>query len=80
MTEGDIWKQILNFSVPMLVGLFFQQLYTTIDSIVVGKFVGKEALAAVGSTGNIINMLIGLCAGLATGASAVISQYYGARL
>ncbi len=79
MTEGVIWKQLVRFSIPMAIGLLFQQLYNTVDTIVVGRFVGKEALAAVGSTSSIVNMLVGLCAGLATGASVVISQCYGAR-
>ena len=79
MTEGVIWKQLLQFSVPMAVGLLFQQLYNTVDAVVVGNFVGKEALAAVGSTSSIINMLVGLSAGLSTGASVLISQRYGAH-
>ena len=79
MTQGTIWRHLLNFSVPMAVGLLFQQLYNTVDTIVVGRFVGKEALAAVGSTGSIVNMLVGMCAGLATGASVIISQCYGAH-
>lgn len=79
MTEGVIWRQLLRFSVPMMLGLLFQQLYNTVDTIVVGRFVGKEALAAVGSTSSIINMLVGFCAGLATGASVIISQRYGAH-
>lgn len=79
MTEGPIWKHLLYFSIPMAIGLLFQQLYNTVDTIVVGQFVGKEALAAVGSTGSIINMLVGLCAGLATGAGVIISQCYGAH-
>ncbi len=79
MTHGVIWKQMLEYSVPMMVGLIFQQLYNTVDTVVVGRFVGKEALAAVGSTGTIINMLVGFCAGLALGATVVISQCYGAH-
>ena len=79
MTQGVIWKQLLRFSVPMAIGLVFQQLYNTVDTVVVGRFVGKEALAAVGSTSSIVNMLVGFCAGLATGASVVISQCYGAH-
>lgn len=79
MTEGVIWEQLLQFSIPMALGLLFQQLYNTVDAVVVGNFVGKEALAAVGSTGSIINMLVGLCAGLSTGASVLISQRYGAH-
>lgn len=79
MTQGSIWRQLLQFSIPMAIGLLFQQLYNTVDTIVVGRFVGKEALAAVGSTSSIINMLVGLCAGLSTGASVIISQHYGAH-
>ena len=79
MTQGVIWKQLFSFSVPMAIGLIFQQLYNTVDTVVVGRFVGKEALAAVGSTGSIVNMLVGFCAGLATGASVTISQCYGAH-
>jgi putative MATE family efflux protein len=79
MTEGVIWRQLMNFSIPTAIGLLFQQLYNTVDTIVVGKFVGKEALAAVGSTGSIVNMLVGLCAGISVGAGVVISQHYGAK-
>jgi len=79
MTEGVIWKQLVFFAIPLLIGNLFQQLYNTVDSVVVGNFVGKQALAAVGSTGPIINTLVGFFMGLATGASVVISQYFGAR-
>ena len=79
MTEGNIWKHMLQFSIPMAIGLLFQQLYNTVDTLVVGQFVGQEAQAAVGSTGPIINTIVGFCAGLATGASVVISQRYGAH-
>ncbi len=79
MTGGSIWKHMLRFSVPMAVGLLFQQLYNTVDTLVVGQFVGQQAQAAVGSTGPIINTVVGFCAGLATGASVVISQRYGAH-
>lgn len=79
MTSGPIWKQTVAFSLPLMLGLLFQQLYNTVDTLVVGKFVGKEALAAVGCTGNIINVLVGFCAGLATGAGVVISQAYGSH-
>ena len=68
MTQGSIWKQLLLFSLPLMAGNLFQQLYNTVDSIVVGNFVGKEALAAVGSVGPIINSLIGFFMGLSTGA------------
>lgn len=79
MTQGVIWKQLLLFALPLMIGNVFQQLYNTVDSIVVGNFVGKEALAAVGSVGPIINSLIGFFMGLATGAGVVISQAYGAQ-
>ena len=79
MTRGVIWKQLVTFAVPLLFGFIFQQLYNTVDSVVVGNFVGKEALAAVGSTGSIINTLIGFFSGLATGASVVIARLFGAR-
>ena len=79
MTHGVIWKQILAFAFPLMIGNLFQQLYNTVDSIVVGNFVGKEALAAVGSTGPIINTLIGFFMGLSAGMSIAISQHYGAK-
>ena len=79
MTESVIWKSIITFAIPLLIGNLFQQLYNTVDSIVVGNFVGKEALAAVGSTTTIINMLVGFFMGLSTGASVIISQYFGAK-
>lgn len=80
ITEGVIWKQLLVFFFPILLGTFFQQLYNTVDAIVVGKFVGKEALAAVGgATGTLINLLVGFFVGLSSGATVIISQYYGAK-
>ncbi len=79
MTQGVIWRHFANFTLPLILGLLFQQLYNTVDTLVVGQFVGTEALAAVGSTTSIINMLVGLSAGLSTGASVVISQRYGAH-
>ena len=79
MTRGSIWRQLVQFSAPMALGLLFQQLYNTVDTVVVGQFVGQEAQAAVGSTGSIINTIVGFCAGLATGASVIISQRYGAH-
>lgn len=78
ITEGIIWKQLLIFFFPMLFGTFFQQMYNTVDAIIVGKFIGKEALSAVGgSTGSIINMFVNFFVGLSTGATVIISQYYG---
>ena len=78
MCDGAIWRHIVNFAIPMLLGLIFQQLYNTVDSIVVGNFVSKEALAAVGSSTSIINTLIGIFNGFSTGAGVVISQKFGA--
>ena len=79
MTTGSIWRHLLTFSVPMALGLLFQQLYNMVDTLVVGQFVGETAQAAVGTTGPIINTIVGFCAGLATGASVIISQRYGAH-
>ena len=79
MTEGSIFRQLLFFSLPLLAGNFFQQCYNTVDSIVLGNFVGKAALAAVGTTTPIINTLIGLFLGLSAGIGVVISQFYGAE-
>ena len=79
ITEGVIWKQLLLFFFPILIGSFFQQLYNTVDTIIVGQYVGKEALAGVGSTGTVINLWVGFFIGLAGGASVIISQYFGAR-
>ncbi|MBE5981406.1 MAG: MATE family efflux transporter [Paenibacillaceae bacterium] len=79
MTEGVIWKQLLAFSLPLLVGNLFQQLYNTVDSVVVGNFIGSDALAAVGSSNSLINLIIGMFMGIGTGAGVIISQYYGAE-
>ncbi len=79
MTQGTIWKQIVAFALPTMLGLIFQQLYNTVDTIVVGHFVGKEALAAVGGVGPICNTMIGLFNGISIGATVVISQSYGAH-
>lgn len=79
MIEGAIWKNILLFALPLMLGNIFQQLYNTVDSIVVGNFVGKEALAAVGTTDSIINTFIGFFSGLATGSGIIISQYFGEK-
>lgn len=79
MTEGVIWKQLIAFAVPLLIGNLLQQLYNTVDSIVVGQFIGSEALAAVSSSNSLINLIIGMFMGISTGAGVIISQYYGAR-
>ena len=79
MTQGPAWKRIMEFSIPMLLGNLAQQLYNTADSIIVGKFVGDDALSAVGSASPILNLLLALFVGISTGAGIVVSQSYGAR-
>ncbi len=79
ITEGVIWKQLLLFFFPILLGTFFQQMYNTVDTIIVGRFVGTHALAAVGSTGAIINLFIGFFTGIGSGATVIISQRFGAQ-
>ncbi len=80
ITEGVIWKQLLGFFFPILLGTLFQTLYNTADAIIVGNILGKEALAAVGGgTSTTINLVIGFFTGLASGATVIISQHYGAR-
>ena len=79
MTQGSPAARIMEFAVPMLLGNFAQQLYNTADSIIVGKFVGDNALAAVGSAMPILNLLLALFVGIATGAGIVVSQSFGAR-
>ena len=79
MTTGSPWQKILIFTLPMLLGNVAQQLYNTVDSIVVGKYIGDNALAAVGSCGPIVNMLLVLFIGISAGASIMVSQYFGAR-
>ncbi len=79
MTEDSPWQKIVLFTVPMLVGNIAQQLYNTVDSVVVGNYVGDNALAAVGSAGPILNLLIVLFVGISVGAGIMVSQYFGAR-
>lgn len=80
ITEGVIWKQLLLFFFPIVFGTFFQQIYNTADTIVVGRFVGKEALAAVGGSVNqIVNLIVEVFVGLTSGAAVIVSQFYGAR-
>ena len=79
MTEGSIWKKILFFSIPLILGNLFQQLYNTVDSVIVGNFIGSNALAAVSCGGSVINLLIGFCIGASAGAGVVIAQFYGAQ-
>lgn len=79
ITGGVIWKQLLLFFFHILIGSFFQQLYNTVDTIIVGQYVGKEALAGVGSTGTVSWLMVGFFIGLASGASVIISQFFGAQ-
>ena len=80
ITEGVIWKQLLIFFFPIVIGTFVQQIYNTADSIVVGRFVGKEALAAVGGSVNqIVNLVVEVFVGLTSGASVIVAQFYGAK-
>ena len=79
MTEGPPWKRITEFAVPMLLGNLAQQLYNTADTVIVGKYVGDNALSAVGSASPILNLLLALFVGIATGAGVVVSQRFGAK-
>jgi Na+-driven multidrug efflux pump len=79
MTQGDPVRQIVKFMIPMLIGNIFQQLYNTVDSIVVGKYIGDNALAAVGSASPILNLLLVLFMGISVGAGIMVSQYFGAK-
>lgn len=79
MTEGTIWKKIIFFALPLFLGNLFQQLYNTADSLIVGNFLGSNALAAVSSSGNLIFLMVGFFNGIAIGAGVVIARYFGAR-
>ncbi len=79
MTSGSIGKRMMFFALPLLLGNLFQQLYNTVDSLIVGNFLGSSALAAVSSSGSLIFMLIGFLSGISAGAGVVISQYFGAE-
>ena len=79
MTQGSVVAQLIAFSIPLLLGEVFQQLYNTADTLIVGRFVSKQALAAVSATSNIVNILIGLFAGISTGATVDISNRFGAQ-
>ena len=76
MTEGSIWKKITFFAVPIFLGNLFQQMYNTADSLIVGNFLGSNALAAVSSSGNLIYLMIGFFNGIALGAGVVIARYF----
>ena len=79
MTQGTVWKQLALFAVPILIGELFQQLYNTADSAIVGSFVGAEALAAVGATGNITKMIVGFFTGISLGCTVLIARLFGAK-
>ncbi|MBE5792108.1 MAG: MATE family efflux transporter [Clostridiales bacterium] len=79
LTEGVIWKQIVRFALPLLIGNIFQILYNTVDTLVVGNFVNKQALGAVGMMGAPINAMVSFFIGIANGATVVISNYFGAK-
>lgn len=79
MTTGKPMTELIMFSIPLLIGNFAQQLYNTVDAIIVGNYIGDNALGAVGLTAMIINLLLALFAGLSTGAGIVVSQYFGAK-
>lgn len=79
MTEGPIWKKISMFALPLFLGNLFQQLYNTADSLIVGNFLGSDALAAVSSSGSLIFLMVGFFNGIAMGAGVVVARYYGAR-
>ena len=79
MTEGSISRKIILFAIPLFFGNLFQQLYNTADSLIVGNFLGSNALAAVSSSGNLIFLMVGFINGIAMGAGVVIARYYGAK-
>lgn len=79
LTEGPISQALISFALPLLLGNLFQQLYNTADSLIVGNFLGSEALAAVSSSGNLIFLMVGLVNGVSMGAGVVIARYFGAK-
>lgn len=79
LTEGSIWRKMVAFAIPIFLGNLFQQLYNTADSLIVGNYIGSDALAAVSSSGNLIFLMVGFFSGIAMGAGVVIARYYGAR-
>lgn len=79
MTKGKAWKVIITFAIPILFSNLFQQLYNSADSLIVGNFIGKNSLAAVSSSGNLIFLFTSFFIGTATGASVLISKYFGAK-
>ncbi len=79
ITEGIIWKQLLLFFFPIMLGMLFQQMYNIVDTVVVGQFVGTQALAAVGASAPLTRLLIGFFMGISSGATVVLSLHYGAK-
>ena len=79
MTEGVIWKELVLFSIPLLIGNLFQQLYNTVDSVIVGNYVGHNALAAVGASNPLSRLIIGFFMGISAGAGILVSRYFGGR-
>ena len=78
MITGTPWKKVLSFSIPVFIGLLLQQLYNTVDTIVVGNFASEEALAAVGTTASMITLFLAAAVGFSTGAGVITAQYFGA--
>ncbi len=79
MTSGSIWKRMTFFALPLLLGNLFQQMYNTVDSLIVGNFLGSSALAAVSSSGSLIFMLIGFLSGISSGAGVIVARFFGAQ-
>ena len=79
MTEGAPWKHIIKFAMPVLLGLLLQQLYNTVDTIVVGNFTGEDALSAVGTTASFTFMMLAIATGFSAGNGVLVSNYFGAK-
>ena len=79
MTEGQPWKHILKFALPLMAGSLLQQLYSTVDTIIVGKFIGEDALSAVGTTVSFTFLFLAVALGLSSGGGIVVAQHYGAK-
>ena len=79
MTSGSIWKQMTFFALPLMLGNLFQQMYNTVDSLIVGNFLGSSALAAVSSSGSLIFMLIGFLSGISSGAGVIVARFFWAQ-
>ena len=79
MTQGSVWKNIIYFAIPIFISNLFQQLYNSVDSLIVGNFVSKQALAAVSSSGNLIFLFNGFITGTAMGAGVLIAKYFGSK-